>query len=96
MGKDWQGHWPPHVVALMRDRNVLTVALDLVGGLRGANDLCLSECANAMTVLEWYMEKWEPSDCPFDGHALALIKTAHKLADEWFQRESLEAGLRKE
>ena len=86
-------HWPEHIVELMRGRNVLTVALDLIGGVRGANDLCLSECANAMTVLEWYMRKWEPSDCPFDAAALACIKTAHAAADGWFRKQASDIGL---
>jgi len=93
MTKDWQGHWPAHIVELMNGRNVLTIALDLVGGVRGANDLCLSDCANAMTVLEWYIEKWEPSDCQFDRHVLDLIKTAHALADDWFRKEASDIGL---
>lgn len=87
------GHWPHHIVEIMRDRNVLTVALDLVGGVRGANDLCLSDCANAMTVLEWYMQKWEPSDCPFDRAALDCIKAAHALAEDWFRTQASDIGL---
>ncbi|MBS0187943.1 MAG: hypothetical protein JSS51_07730 [Planctomycetes bacterium] len=87
------GHWPDHIVEIMRDRNVLTVALDLVGGVRGANDLALSECANALTVLEWYMQKWEPSDCPFDTAALDCIKAAHALGESWFHTQASDIGL---
>ena len=87
------GHWPEHIVELMRGRNVLTVALDLIGGVRGANDLCLSECANAMTVLEWYMQNWKPSGCPFDAAALACIKAAHAAADDWFRKQASDIGL---
>ena len=93
MTKKHQGHWPNHIVELMDGRNVLTVALDLVGGVRGANDMTLSDCANAMTVLEWYIEKWEPSDCPFDAHAFACIKYALEMAEDWFRREATGAGL---
>jgi len=90
---DGHKHWPPHIVELMQGRNVLTVALDLVGGVRGANDLCLSECANAMTVLEWYLKKWEPTDCAFDKAAHDCITTAHALAEQWFQREASDMGI---
>jgi len=86
-------HRPARIVELMRGRNVLTVAIDLIGGVRGVKDLSLSECANAMTILEWYMEKWEPSDCPFDAAALACIKEAHKSAEEWFAKEASDIGI---
>jgi hypothetical protein len=87
------GHWPDHIVEHMGNRNVLTVALDLVGGVRGANDLCLSDCANALTVLEWYIEKWAPSDCPFDAAALECIKAAKALGDDWFRSQTSDMGL---
>lgn len=87
------GHWPPKIVELMRGRNVLTVALDLIGGVRGANDLSLSECANAMTVLEWYIENWKTSDCPFDAAALECIRAAHKAAEQWFAQEAADMGI---
>lgn len=79
-------HWPDHIVTLMRDRNVLTVALDLIGGVRGSRDMCLSDCANDMTVLEWYINNWTPSDCPFDKHALGCIRVAKEEAGVWFDR----------
>lgn len=85
--------WPPHIVELMRGRSVLTVALDLVDGVRGANDLCLSECANAMTVLEWYTEKWRPSDCPFGKAVRDCIETAHKLGTNWFRTQASDIRL---
>lgn len=87
------GHWPEHIVEKMRGRNALTVALDLVGGVRGSRDLSLSECANDMTVLEWYINKWEPTECLFDQAALDLIRQSHRLADEWFKRQASDMGI---
>ncbi len=86
-------HWPAHIVTIMQGRNVLTVALDLVGGVRGANDLCLSDCANALTVLEWYRDKWEPTDCPFDDAARRLIMAAIDLGTGWFATQASDMGI---
>jgi len=87
------GHWPAYIVEKMNGRNVLTVALDLIGGVRGANDLCLSDCANALTVLEWYLDNWRPSSCQFDAGAFQCIKAAKEQGDDWFRTQASDMSI---
>lgn len=86
-------HWPDDIKSTMGDRNVLTVALDIVGGVRGSRDMALSECAMDLNVLDWYETHWTPSDCPFDAAALECIRHARRVGNEWFMRESARMGL---
>ena len=87
------GYLPPHIADWMGDRNILTVCLDIVGGVRGGRDMCLSDCATWLGCVEWYIDHWTPSDCPFDAIVLQMLKHAQGAGNEWFMRESAKAGL---
>lgn len=86
-------HWPERIFKRMRGRNVLTIALDLIGGVRGVKDLTMSDCAESMAILEWYMENWHPSECPFDAGVFQCIKAAHAAAEDWFRQQASDMGL---
>lgn len=88
---------PQRIAEIMGGRSVLDVSLDLASGVRGSRDMCLSDCANDMTVLEHYISKWTPTphteDPTFDNAVLACIITARNMAEDWFRGQASDIGI---
>lgn len=79
-------HWPPHIKEIMGDKNVLTVCLDIIGGVRGASDMTLSDCCEWSEVVQWYLDNWRPSDDSFDECVFRMLHIARNQAAEWCDR----------
>lgn len=87
-GGDEGGHWPANIAEMMGGRNVLTVCLDIIGGVRGARDMTLSDCCQWAEVVQWYLDNWRPSDCPFDECVFRMLNVSRNKAAEWCDREA--------
>jgi hypothetical protein len=87
------GYLPGRIHEAMRGRNILDVALDVASGVRGSRDMCMSDCAMDLTILEHYVKKWNASNDPFDGAVLEVIAQAINMGTSWFATQASDMGI---